>query len=466
MNLNNPVSLVAIIGGGFTGTAVAFHLAANPTLGSSSIVVFEPRENLGGGLAYDTQDPAHRINVPATRMSLLPDDDEHFFRWLKDNHDPSADSAALTADGRLFPRRGVFGRYVANYLKDDLDKGRIRHEQHRVVGVTRHRERWRIVDEEGRVFMADIVVIATTHPPPQPPAGIERALSGHPRYVRDATRPDALAVVRPDDRVLVVGNGLTSADVIASLRARGHRGPITALSRRGLRSRGHATLPQEPFGDFLQPSHPTARSLLRAVRTAIDAAERQGISWHAVLDAVRAQAGDIWRQFPVSEKRRLVRHLRAYWDVHRFRIAPQVEEALDAAVADGSLRILAGRIIDLEQQANVIACTIRYRRSSEEVRSFHDAVIVTTGPSHASILSWQPWLRELSDTGLVCLDPIGLGLACSERSQALGRDGIALDSLFIAGPLARGTFGELMGLPQVSQHAATVAAQVAQVIVG
>ncbi|WP_312666044.1 FAD/NAD(P)-binding protein, partial [Pantoea sp. CTOTU49201] len=60
---------VIIVGGGFSGTALAIHLART----SSSrllITVVEPRASLGGGVAYSTQEPAHRINVPASRMQL------------------------------------------------------------------------------------------------------------------------------------------------------------------------------------------------------------------------------------------------------------------------------------------------------------------------------------------------------------------------------------------------------------
>ena len=45
---------VAIIGGGFTGAAVALHVARLAR--GASVVVFEPRAALGRGLAYDDPD--------------------------------------------------------------------------------------------------------------------------------------------------------------------------------------------------------------------------------------------------------------------------------------------------------------------------------------------------------------------------------------------------------------------------
>ncbi|OWV92485.1 hydroxyacylglutathione hydrolase [Rhizobium sp. R635] len=453
--------VVAIIGGGVSGAGVAYHLARADCGGRPVIVVFEPRAELGRGLAYDTADPAHRINVPAAKMSLQPGDIGEFQAWIEARDAVADDPDAKRPDGMLFPRRRLFGEYVASLLKPLLDDGAVRHRRAAVTAVERRGGRWSIRDDKGGVTEADIVAIATSHPPPAAPGRLAARLAAHPRFVADTTKPGALEVIRRHDRVLVIGNGLTAADVIASLAQRGHDGPIAAISRRGLRSRGHAPVPQQLFGDFVSDASHSAVSLLAVIRVAIDAAKMQGISWHGVIDQVRAQGHDLWQALPITERCRLVRHLRPYWDVHRFRIAPQVEAVLDAAVAAGRLEILAGSLADARMEGELILCTLQPRHQRHQLERSYDAVVVTTGPAHGGILETQPWLAALASNGHLALDPTGLGLACTERSEAIGSSGTADPSLLISGPLARGTFGELMGLPQVTEHAFFVASEIA-----
>ena len=47
--------------------------------------------------------------------------------------------------------------------------------------------------------------------------------------------------------------------------------------------------------------------------------------------------------------------------------------------------------------------------------------------------------------GRIALDATELGLRTSWSGNAIGAHGKAQPTLFVAGPLARGTFGELMG---------------------
>jgi uncharacterized NAD(P)/FAD-binding protein YdhS len=453
---------VAIVGGGFSGAAVAAPLARHPFFETGKIVVFEPRENLGRGLAYDTDNNAHRVNVPASRMSLVIDDDDHFLEWLDRNDEIAQDGAALAEDGKLYPRRGVFGRYVSDYVQPYIVSGVIRHEKSRVVRVQRQHAGWLVSAQNGHQLQTDILVIATSHPAPQAPESLDRALAGHPRYMADPTVAGALSAIRPDDRVLVVGAGLTSADIISTLDQMAHLGHVTMFSRRGLRSRGHTTAVQEPYGDFSSDPARTALVLLRRVRVAIREAGSEGFSWHAVLDALRSQGGYIWRLLPILERRRLVRHLRPFWDVHRFRIAPQLEQVIDRGLSSGRMRLLAASIVNVERQGETISVRLRRRGGAIE-ESAYDAVVVTTGPAHGGILASQAWLSELGEAGFLKLDDSGLGLACDDESLALDSQGRTIPDLFISGPLARGTFGELMGLPQVNEHAILVANGIAHI---
>ncbi len=453
--------VVAIIGGGVSGAATAFHLAQAGHIQPPEIVVFEPREGLGRGLAYDTAEPAHRINVPAARMSLLTDEPDHFLRWIDEQAATSGDADALRPDGHLFPRRSVFGDYVNAMLQPFVASGAVQHRRSAVVHLVREGQRWCIVGDDGAQTMADIVVIATSHPPPVAPGQLQTVLKDHPRFVPDPTRAGALEAIRSSDRVLVVGNGLTSADVIAALALKGHTGPITAISRRGLRSRGHAPFPQDPTGDFLTDPAFTALTLLKNIRDTIRQAVSDGLTWHGVIDQVRAQGQALWQVLPLAERQRIVRHLRPYWDVHRFRVAPQVEAALDGAIAAERLEILAGSIAAAHVENDAVRCRLRLRRSHETIEKTYDAVVVTTGPGHGGILASQPFLAELSESGYLELDPTGLGLSCTRNSEAIGPAAGVSPTLLIAGPLARGTFGELMGLPQVTEHAAFVASVVA-----
>ena len=454
----NDLPVVAIIGGGFTGAATAWNLARSGE--RLHIVVFEPRTSLGAGVAYDTDELVHRTNVPAVRMSIDPDHPDDFVEWLAENGYAGRDPAAMTHDGSIFPRRGAFGDYVATRVAPYLAQGSIQHVQKHVISLSRREAGWTITTADGILHDAARVIVATTHPAPKAPRLLATVLEGHPRFIADATVTEALEPIRESDAVLVVGNGLTSADVIASLLHRGHKGPITSISRRGLRSRGHAAGRQDPYGDFTSRPIRSARLLTRCIREAIRQAEIFGVSWHAVLDAARAQGREIWRNLPAAERLRFVRHLRPFWDVHRFRIAPQIEMALAEASARGQLETFAASVAEVSYHGSRIRFALKRAHSAGTVIRDFDAVVVTTGPAHGAIIDSQPYLADLTSNGLVIADPTRLGLWCDEHSRILDHEGWPVRDLYVAGPLARGTFGELMGLPQVSEHAASVAREV------
>lgn len=457
------MSHVAIIGGGFTGALVAWHLARLEP--RAAITVIEPRERLGAGLAYSTADPAHRINVPAARMTMRTDIRDELHRWIRARAIPLSPGSEMP-DGALYPQRGVVADYVAEALAPHLASGRIRHVRQRasglVTGGLAAGAGFAVALEDGTTLTADQVVIATSHPPPALPRHWA-ALAGDPRLILDPSDAAAIAAAAGTRRVLVLGTGLTSADVIASLDAQGFRGAILALSRRGQRSRGHASGYSESPADFAKDPAPSALSLLRRVRAAVRADAAAGLPWQAALDNVRRDGPAIWAALSQAERARLVQRLRVWWDVHRFRVAPPVEAVLDRLIAADRLRIRAGRLTGLEPDEAGLIATWAPRRQGPR-REVFDRVILTTGPAHERIVDGSPLLSDAAGRGLVRADPLGLGLEVTEGCRAVGANGRAVPGLWVAGPLARGHVGELMGIPEVTAHAERVAACLAATI--
>jgi len=103
---------VIVVGGGAAGVLAAAHLL--PTGAEVVLVERGGAERLARGVAYGTGDPLHRLNVPAARMSALPDAPDDFARWW-------ARTDGGAADG--FAPRARYGAYLAEVLADAARRG-------------------------------------------------------------------------------------------------------------------------------------------------------------------------------------------------------------------------------------------------------------------------------------------------------------------------------------------------------
>lgn len=68
----------------------------------------------------------------------------------------------------------------------------------------------------------------------------------------------------------------------------------------------------------------------------IDRNVTQGGDWRSVIDGLRPYTQRLWHELPRSSKRRFLEHARAWWDVHRHRMAPEVEARITQALDSGS----------------------------------------------------------------------------------------------------------------------------------
>lgn len=450
----DPRGHVAIIGGGYTGAIIAHLLSERSHDSLASITVYEPRETLGAGLAYDNGDVDLRLNVAAHRMRAVPGDPAAFIKWLDTKSRLTTDPGSITRGG-TFSRRLDFGLFMKDLLQPALESGRIAHVRQQVTRLERDGSTWAITRADGQVDNADTLIIATGHTSPQIPDQIPASLIRSRRCLPAERLETVIGEIAPEESVLVLGTGLTALDVVASLRSRNHVGPIHLMSRNGLLPRPHAAGDFPPHGTF-ERVEPTALGLLRHVRSLTAEAEKNGLPWQSVMDALRHQGQAIWKQFPEPEKRRVLRHLRRLYEVHRFRMPPQVE-ALLKSCGEQLITVSRGHLVSVRDIHGGLELGIRRTKDQRHEALQVDRLVIATGPDSSNLLDYQKLLRSMRDSGYLVPDPLGLGIACDDHCRAISAAGLPQSSLIIAGPLTRGTFGEITGVPEIAAQAVAIA---------
>ncbi|MBU6245155.1 MAG: FAD/NAD(P)-binding protein [Actinomycetales bacterium] len=316
-----PRVRVGIVGGGASGTLVAIRLLRD-TSHPIDLTVFEPRERLGEGIAYSTDDPHHLLNVPARGMSAFVEDPDDFRRWAG-------------AEAPAFVPRARYADYLRSLLGEAVAAAPVgsvcTHVRERITDLGYAPSPW-VVTEQGHSWTLDHLVLATGNGSPAVPEPLLAAGLPASRIVPDPWRAGALDVIAEGDRLLLVGSGLTAVDVAVGLAARVRGVRFEMLSRRGLVPASHDD-PWQPGSET--PGWDTAatspRDVLRYLRAS-------GEGWRQALDGLRPMTAELWQAWDDRTKEAFQRHLMRYWDVHRHRMAPSVAVAFDRLVRAGYVR--------------------------------------------------------------------------------------------------------------------------------
>jgi uncharacterized NAD(P)/FAD-binding protein YdhS len=450
---------VAIIGGGAGGTLVAIQLLRQASANRHVLIkLVEPKEAIGRGVAYGTREPRHVLNVRAANMSALPDQPEHFTRWLQ-YQEGFAHLAPGSGDlAGAYAPRPLYGAYLQELFAAAKESaaGSITVERHcdEAVSILPGNGTYRVQLRGGGTFAADSVVLALGNLPPKDPPGLSEAFLASTRYEADPWSPAALMNLQSDEPVLLLGAGLTAVDLSVALHERGHRGTIHVVSRRGRLPRPHR--PTQPLSPCVDTSTPlTARLLFRRVRQEVR--DHSDQDWRSVINGLRPVTQALWRGLPAGEKRRFLRHLQTFWDLHRHRMAPEIAEIIAGLQSSGQLVVRAGRVLSAKEQHRGADITVRERRTGQELTIPVARIINCTGSSFEVGKVRHALLSQLLDGGLIRPDPLGLGLDVAESGRCIGRSGDITPAVYALGTLCKGTLWETTAIPEIRTQAAELA---------
>src|SRR5271168_1146411 len=105
---------IAVIGAGFSGTIATLHLLRRLPA-DQPVLLCERAPEFARGVAYAAGNAEHLLNVRASNMSALADDQNHFSEWLKRRAGRENDKI-LETDAGVFASRGLYGEYLRGLL--------------------------------------------------------------------------------------------------------------------------------------------------------------------------------------------------------------------------------------------------------------------------------------------------------------------------------------------------------------
>jgi uncharacterized NAD(P)/FAD-binding protein YdhS len=445
---------VIIVGAGFCGTVLAVNLMRRSCVTPTNIVLVDRGPAMHRGVAYAERDIPYFLNVPAGRLSADSADAQQFLRFAR---------AQLPEAGpEDFLPRSLYG----DYLEELLQRAKRECAAH-VRLQCLHDEVLDLVPRGAGIearfarrepMRADKVVLAVGNPPASRLPWLE-ALRGH-----EAVRDDPWLVTRdlqPHHSVLVVGNGLTMADVVLNLSWDSARVPmIHTISRRGLVPQVQTVFQASSAcgnaEDLLAKAN-SIRSLFRAARDLARKVERAGGDWREVVTFLRNIAPKIWQTLPLQEQARFVRHLQAHWDTHRHRLPPQVAQRLAQVKASGRLQVNAGRVQHVQALAGRLRAAWLPRGERQAKTLDVDMIVNATGPDYVLARSAEPLLRSLQSRDLIAPDALNLGIRTDGTGVCLNGRGSPTANLFYLGPMLRADHWEATAATELRDHAERLA---------
>ncbi|MBT3552010.1 MAG: NAD(P)-binding protein [Rhodospirillaceae bacterium] len=464
---------IAIVGGGYIGAAAAIHLS-RVSRQALNIVIIDPSAVLGGGVAFSAKDPDHRLNAPTRVHFLYPGNTESFTEWHGSSGAQAADPESVAADGRVFARRADFGAYVSSELDihraENPSHSTITHISNMATSLAKQGAGWRLTLSSGAPLGASVVLVTPCNLAPAVPSPF-RELSAHPAVYTNPWDLAQLSEIPADAKLLIVGTGLTMADLAVTLLRDGPGRRITAVSRRGLyplAQRSHP--PSETVWEALIRPVPafverhgvpkSALAVLRAHRADIAQLAAEGIEWQVAFDELRDAAHRLWPSLPAAEQQRYFRHLSPWYETHRFRLPPQTGAKLDNYRQDGRLKYRAGFLTHASDEDGRLRVGFRARGQNLETETLYDAVINCTGPERDPARAGNLLLAQMIGDDIAAASPFGMGLEVDQECRSLSADGAVMENLHIIGPMTRSRFGEINGIPTIAQQVHRVAGEI------
>ena len=423
------------------------------------VLIFDTENTLGCGVAYSTYTDLHLLNVAAGNMSAFPDDPEHFINWAQQNY-PERFTETENSINSFLPR-SLFGKYlqeIASTLTINSDPNfDFEFISQKVTAITKITSGFKICTSTDGDFTADAVVLATGNFLPAKPKGIPGDFTNSNRYFGNPWSELSVANASGIKKILIVGTGLTMVDVVQGLRIKGYEGKITALSPKGFEILPHhqQNVKIDLQGEITVPYQ--LDKIFKLFKKRVRELKSNGLHSDAVVDAIRPLTQKIWSSISVDERKQFLSHLRHLWGLARHRLPGQIHRQLLDQMEQGMLQIIAGRIIDINDEGTFAKVTYRERKTGQINEITVERVINCTGPAMDVTKTNNALFDSMIVSGMVFPEELKMGIKVDQDFHVLKSTGQPQMNMYALGSLLKGMLWESTAVPELRIQAKQVA---------
>jgi uncharacterized NAD(P)/FAD-binding protein YdhS len=457
------------------------------------VVVFEPRGQIGPGLAYQQDVGTALLNRNAETMSVSAQDYSTFSAWLrwKGHHEEelkSVSGADLTA---AYVPRATFGRFLSDFFLEScaaaLKKGlEIEIVPHSVEAIRRG-ERYQIRYAD-QTLLADSVLLAVGNTGSRD----HYRLAGHPRFVA-APYPLSREVLplAKANRICIIGSGLTAVDIAVTLAAHGYEGTIDMVSNSGhlpfvrgrqgaphrLRYLTRAALLSLSGNGSRKSSLRAVFRLLRAELRAVGccwrallcegaapverlrselAAAGQSRPWQRVLAATNDVIELAWHVLTGSDQQLVMKRYARAWMARRAPMPASNASVLLGMIETGRLRLRAGAPSFDRSEPDSLRATF----APGDACSYDHVINATGAAKWVEQAQDAPLIWQLLQDGYAVTDPLGGIRVDFATGAVIDEDNEPDWNMRALGHLTSGTYFFVSSLEMIARRAQHIASDV------
>lgn len=341
------MKIFAIIGFGFCGRLAFYHLTKKSAQ-NTKVIIFDKSAVSGLGPAFSSFSPHYILNVPAEKMSAFSDKPQDFCQFLEKKHPQIWQE--IGAKG--FAPRKIYGEYLDALTKAALIEAKnnnveVEFVEEDVAEIADIDQDFILKTISKKSYKATEVLLATSFSQSELPYQF-----ANKKFIKKLWDQDVLnfhqGEFSNDEKICLIGSGLTAVDVIAGLKKKNFGGKIFAISRRG-------NFPQKHFAEnpikspfiFVDDAKKGVVFLCLKFRKFL--AANPDCDLRHAIDSIRPITKELWKNLDTKNRKLFLRFL-PYWNIFRHRAPTASIEIIDEMIATKQLEIKKCGVKKIEEK--------------------------------------------------------------------------------------------------------------------